>query len=99
MSADGRPVVQPPDWAMYSYDAVMLVSAALSQSSGKVGAPLLAAIQRVSITGANGDQRGFGPDDREGVSSSDMYFARFHHMRFAAVTDDLLSTHLPSVEQ
>jgi ABC-type branched-subunit amino acid transport system substrate-binding protein len=99
MSADGRPVVQPPDWAMFSYDAVMLVSAALSQSSGTVGAPLLAAIQLVSITGANGDQRGFGPDNREGVSSSDMYFARFHHMRFAPVEDDVLSIHLPSVEQ
>ncbi|MDT4978666.1 MAG: branched-chain amino acid transport system substrate-binding protein [Pseudonocardiales bacterium] len=99
MSADGRPVVQPPDWATYSYDAIMLVAAALAQSHGKVGAPLLTAVQMVSITGANGDQRGFGPDNREGVSSSDMYFARFHHMRFAPVTDDLLSTYLPTVEQ
>jgi ABC-type branched-subunit amino acid transport system substrate-binding protein len=99
MSADGRPVVQPPDWAMYSYDAVMLVSAALTQSFGEVGPPLLAAIQMVSITGANGDQRGFGPDGREGVNSSDMYFARFQNMRFAPVTDDLLSIRLLNVEQ
>jgi ABC-type branched-subunit amino acid transport system substrate-binding protein len=99
MSADGRPVIQPPDWAMFSYDALRLVSAALSQSLGKVGAPLLTAIQQVSIVGANGDQRGFGPNDREGVSSGDMYFARFRHMRFAPVTDDLLSTHLPPVAQ
>jgi ABC-type branched-subunit amino acid transport system substrate-binding protein len=99
VSADGRPVVQPPDWATYPYDAVKLVAAALSESSDQLGAPLLTAVQAVSITGANGDQRGFGPDTREGVSSSDMYFARFHHMRFAPVTDDLLSTHLPIVNQ
>jgi ABC-type branched-subunit amino acid transport system substrate-binding protein len=99
MSADGRPVVQPPDWATYPYDAVRLVSAALSQSGGRIGALLLSAVQAVSIIGANGDQRGFGPDTREGVSSSDMYFARFRQMRFAPVTDDLLSTHLPTVAQ
>ena len=99
MSADGRPVIQPPDWATYSYDAVRLVSAALARSSGKVGPPLLSAVEAVSIIGANGDQRGFGPGTREGVSSSDMYFARFHHMRFGPVTDDLLSTYLPTVAQ
>jgi ABC-type branched-subunit amino acid transport system substrate-binding protein len=99
MSADGRPVVQPPDWATYPYDAVRLVSAALAQSNGRIGAPLLSAVQAVSIIGANGDQRGFGPDTREGVSSSDMYFARFRRLRFAPVTDDLLSTHLPAVAQ
>jgi ABC-type branched-subunit amino acid transport system substrate-binding protein len=99
VSAAGRPVIQPPDWAMYSYDAVMLVAASLAITAGKVGAALLSAVQSVSITGANGDQRGFGPNNREGVSSSDMYFARFHDMRFAPVTDDLLSTHLPAVEQ
>jgi ABC-type branched-subunit amino acid transport system substrate-binding protein len=99
VSAAGRAVTQPPDWAMYSYDAVMLVSASLAITAGKIGAALLAAVQSVSITGANGDQRGFGSDNREGVSSSDMYFARFHDMRFAPVTDDLLSTHLPAVDQ
>jgi ABC-type branched-subunit amino acid transport system substrate-binding protein len=97
--AAGRPVLQPPDWAMYSYDAVALISAALTITAGATGAPLLAAVEGASVTGANGDQRGFGPDDREGVSSSDMYFGRFATMRFAAVTDDALSTQLPAVAQ
>jgi ABC-type branched-subunit amino acid transport system substrate-binding protein len=99
MSAGGRPVVQPPDWAMYSYDAVLLISAALTLTAGATGAPLLAAVEGASVTGANGDQRGFGPEDREGVSSSDMYFGRFDNLRFAAVTDDPLSTQLPAVAQ
>lgn len=97
--AGGRPVLQPPDWAMYSYDAVLLISAALTITAGATGAPLLAAVEGASVTGANGDQRGFGPQDREGVSASDMYFGRFTAMRFAAVTDDALSTQLPAVAQ
>ena len=99
VNADGRPVVQPPDWATYSYDAVPLINTALTRSAGRIGPALLTAIQNVSITSANGDDRGYGPDDREGVSPSDMYFARFHHLRFTPVTDDLLSTHLPNVAQ
>jgi len=99
VSAGGRPVLQPPDWAMFSYDAMLLVSAALTLTAGVTGAPRLAAVEGASVTGANGDQRGFGPDDREGVSSSDMYFGRFSAMRFAPVTDDALSTQLPAVAQ
>jgi ABC-type branched-subunit amino acid transport system substrate-binding protein len=99
MSAAGRPVLQPPDWAMYSYDAVLLISAALTITAGATGPPLLTAVEGASVMGANGDQRGFGPEDREGVSSSDMYFARFADLRFAAVTDDALSTQLPAVPQ
>lgn len=87
-------VVQPPDWPMYSYDAVKLVDAARTG-----GGPLLAALERTVITGANGDERGFGPTDREGVSPDDMYFARFEGLRFAPVKDDLLSTDLPAVPQ
>jgi ABC-type branched-subunit amino acid transport system substrate-binding protein len=97
--ANGRPVLQPPDWAMYSYDAVLLISAALTITAGATGAPLLAAVESASVTGANGDQRGFGPDDREGVSASDMYFGHFEALRFTAVTDDVLSTQLPAVAQ
>lgn len=95
VKAGGRPVLQPPDWSAYSYDAVRLVVAALRQDRRAV----LGALQRVSITGANGDDRGFGPDDREGVSPDDMYLAVFHDMRFAPVGDDLLSTGLPPVPQ
>src|SRR4051812_10412560 len=37
---DGRDVIQPPDWAMYPYDALLLIREAISQSSA-LGAPLL----------------------------------------------------------
>lgn len=90
----GREVVQPPDWAMYSYDAVKLVAAALAK-----GGALLDALENTTITGANGDERGFGPTDREGVSPDDMYFGRFTGFVFAPVKDDPLSTGLPPVPQ
>ena len=98
VSAGGRPVVQPPDWATYSYDAVVLIEAALGHV-GQAGGTVLQALQVVSTTSANGDERGYGPQDREGVSPSDMYFGRFDQMRFAPVTDDLLSPHLPTISQ
>jgi ABC-type branched-subunit amino acid transport system substrate-binding protein len=94
----GTPVVQPPDWAMFSYDAVRLVAASLAKA-GAVGAPLMSALDDTVIVGANGDERGFVPGVREGVSSDDMYFATFHGFRFVPVTDDVLSEHLPSVAQ
>lgn len=97
--AGGRPVLMPPDWSTYSYDAVKLVAAALKASGGKGGRPLMAALEKTVVTGANGDERGFGPEDREGVSPDDMYFGRFRDMRFTPVTDDILSTHLPAVSQ
>ena len=92
-------VVQPPDWSMYSYDAVNLVAAALVRAKSADAAKVLAALQTVSITGANGDDRGFGPEDREGVSPDDMYFAHFEKMRFVPNRDDKLSTVLPLVPQ
>jgi ABC-type branched-subunit amino acid transport system substrate-binding protein len=94
VEADGRPVVQPPDWSTYSYDAVKLVAAAV-----EAGGPLLDALNSTVITGANGDERGFGPADREGVSPDDMYFGRFEDLRFSPVDDDILSTNLPDVPQ
>ena len=94
VQAGGRPVVQPPDWSTYSYDAVKLVAAAI-----EAGGPLMDALNSTVITGANGDERGFGPADREGVSPDDMYFGRFQDMRFAPVDDDILSTNLPAVPQ
>lgn len=97
--AGGRDVVMPPDWAMYSYDSVKLVAAALKNSGGRLGPSLMAALQRTVVTGANGDERGFGAEDREGVSPDDMYFGVFQDMRFKTVTDDILSTGLPYVEQ
>jgi ABC-type branched-subunit amino acid transport system substrate-binding protein len=94
----GTPVIQPPDWAMFSFDAVKLVAAALANSGG-VGAPLMRALDTTVITGANGDERGFVPGVREGVSTDDMYLARFDGFRFAPVPDDLLSESLPTVPQ
>jgi ABC-type branched-subunit amino acid transport system substrate-binding protein len=99
VQAGGRDVVMPPDWSMYSYDSVKLIAAVLKNSGGKLGPPLMEAMQRTVITGANGDERGFGPEEREGVSPDDMYFGVFKDMRFAAVKDDILSTNLPAVEQ
>jgi len=99
VQAGGRDVVQPPDWSMYSYDTVKLVAAALERAGSTDRAKVLDALLNVSITGANGDDRGFGPDDREGVSPDDMYFATFRGMRFTPNRDDILSTNLPSVPQ
>ena len=99
VKAGGRDVVMPPDWSMYSYDSVKLIAAVLKNSGGRLGPPLMEAMQRTVITGANGDERGFGAEDREGVSPDDMYFGVFTDMRFSAVKDDILSTNLPAVEQ
>ena len=96
---DGKDVIAPPDWSMFSYDTVRLVAAALAKAGG-VGAPLLHTLSgNVVITGANGDERGFSESTREGVSPDDMYFALFHGFTFAPVTDDLLSQNLPPVNQ
>jgi hypothetical protein len=94
VQAGGRPVIQPPDWSTYAYDAVKLTAAAV-----EAGGPLVEALNSTVITGANGDERGFGPADREGVSPDDMYFGRFEDLRFSPVDDDILSTNLPDVPQ
>jgi ABC-type branched-subunit amino acid transport system substrate-binding protein len=95
----GRDVIQPPDWAMYPYDAVMLVREAISQS-GTLGAPLLQTLNDgASIVGANGDQRAYNAQYHEGVSPADMYFARFEGFTFVPVSDDPLSGTLPTVNQ
>ncbi|HWL37385.1 MAG TPA: ABC transporter substrate-binding protein [Frankiaceae bacterium] len=92
-------VVQPPDWAMYSYDSVRLIAAALDLTGGKLGEPLVKALNEAAVTGANGDERSFLPRNHEGVSSDDMYIARFRDMRFAPVKEDILSASLPTVPQ
>ncbi len=97
--AGGREVVMPPDWSMYPYDAVKLMVAAIDQAGTTERGRLFEALLHTTITGANGDERGFGPEDREGVSPDDMYFATFTDMRFHPNHDDLLSTNLPEVPQ
>ncbi|MCU1588263.1 MAG: amino acid transporter substrate-binding protein [Frankiales bacterium] len=99
VTSGGKKVVMPPDWSTYPYDAVRLVAAAIEHAGAATAAKVYAALQTVSITGANGDERGFGPDDREGVSPDDMYFAHFEGMRFVPNRDDKLSTVLPMVPQ
>jgi ABC-type branched-subunit amino acid transport system substrate-binding protein len=94
----GRPVIQPPDWAMYPYDAMLLVKAALDETHA-LGDPLLQTLNTVSVVGANGDGRGYSPQYHEGVSPQDMYFARFAGLTFVPVSDDPLSGSLPSVPQ
>jgi ABC-type branched-subunit amino acid transport system substrate-binding protein len=95
----GKDVIQPPDWPMYSYDAVNLVLEAIRDAGG-LGAPELQTINdHATITGANGDQRGYNATYHEGVSPSDMYFARFDGFVFVPVKDDPLSGTLPAVNQ
>ena len=99
VSQGGKPVVQPPDWSMFSYDVVNLVADALDKA-GATGPKLQAVLAGHDVvTGANGDERGYGESSREGVSPDDMYFAKFDGFVFAPVTDDLLSQNLPAVPQ
>jgi hypothetical protein len=89
----------PPDWSMYSFDTVHLMKAVLDRAGSLDREAVFDALLHTVITGANGDERGFGPDDREGVSPDDMYFATFEGMRFHPHKDDKLSTNLPEVPQ
>lgn len=96
---DGRAVVQPPDYAMYSYDFVYVLAAALFRAKAAHGDALLRALEQVTVQGANGDERGFNAHNHEGVVDDDVYFARFHDMVFSPVNDDPLSASLPAIEQ
>ena len=98
-TASGRQVFQPPELAMYSYDFVKVLAAALARAGSLAGADLIAALEQVGIRGANGDERGFNERSHEGVVDDDVYFARFHDMTFAPVQDDPLSSTLPTIPQ
>ena len=95
----GEDVVQPPDYAMYAFDFVRLVAAALQAAGTTRGEEVLRAMHRVTITGANGDERSFNANNHEGVIDDDIYFGRFQGMTFEPVTDDPLSASLASVDQ
>jgi branched-chain amino acid transport system substrate-binding protein len=98
-TAAGKEVIQPPEYAMYAFDFVRVLAAAM-QAAGEVrGEPVIRALNQVTIGGANGDERGFNLLNHEGVIDDDVYFARFRDMTFAPVEDDLLSASLPNVEQ
>lgn len=97
---EGREVRQPNDLDFFSYDAVNLVLAALKKQGGVApGQPLISAIGSVSVTSANGDTRGFNPQNHEGISDDDMYISVIHDMKFAPVQDEQLSKTLPTEDQ
>ncbi len=98
-SATGRPVVQPPDYAMYPYDFTNLLVAAIQAARSTEPAKVLAALNEVSVEGANGDSRGFNRINHEGVVDDDVYFARFEGMTYRPVDDDALSATLPVIPQ
>jgi branched-chain amino acid transport system substrate-binding protein len=96
----GAEVVQPPEYAMYAYDFVNVLAAALKQAGGAGDRQkLLDALNEVTVRGANGDERGFNLHSHEGVVDDDVYFARFRDMTFAPVDDDPLSSTLPTIDQ
>src|SRR5205085_2938420 len=63
------------------------------------GARLVRVMNAASNVGANGDGRGYNAAYHEGISPSDMYFARFDGFTFVPVDDDPLSGSLPRVPQ
>ena len=99
-TSDGAEVVQPPDYAMYSYDFVNVLVAAIESAGGvQDREKVLAAMNQVSVPGANGDQRGFNENNHEGVVDDDVYFASFKDMIYSPVKDDPLSATLAQIEQ
>ena len=97
---DGAEVAQPPDYAMYSYDCVNVLAAAIERAGGVDDRQrLLDALEQVSVTGANGDQRGFNENNHDGVVDDDVYFARFEGMTYKPVKDDPLSSTLAPLDQ
>jgi branched-chain amino acid transport system substrate-binding protein len=96
---EGETVVQPPEFAMYPYDFVHVLVAAITHADSVDPAKITAALDQVTTQGANGDERGFNEHSHEGVVDDDVYFARFHNMTYAPVRDDPLSTTLPSIPQ
>jgi ABC-type branched-subunit amino acid transport system substrate-binding protein len=96
---DGRAVLQPPDYAMYPYDFVRILAAAINAAQSLDGEAIISAMNQVSVEGANGDQRGFNQRNHEGVVDDDVYFARFSGMIYRPVQDDPLSRTLPVIAQ
>jgi branched-chain amino acid transport system substrate-binding protein len=98
-TSSGQTVVQPPEFAMYSYDFVHVLVAALSRAGAPDRAKVLDSLNQVTTEGANGDERGFNQHNHEGVVDDDVYFARFHDMTYTPVKDDPLSSTLPTIPQ
>ena len=95
----GEPVVEPPETAMYAYDFMNLLAAALVRAGSTDPAQVTRALEQVTVEGANGDDRAFNEHNHEGVVDDDVYFARFEGMTYAPVTNDALSRTLPTLTQ
>jgi branched-chain amino acid transport system substrate-binding protein len=98
-NSQGQEVVQPPEFAMYSYDFVHVLVAAITHANSVEPAKLTSALNQVTTQGANGDERGFNEHNHDGVVDDDVYFARFHDMTYEPVKDDPLSATLPLMPQ
>jgi len=99
-TSTGARVAQPPDYAMYAYDFVRVLAAAIARADGVDDRDaVLRALDEVTVRGANGDERGFNVHSHEGVVDDDVYFARFEDMTFRPVADDPLSSTLPVIDQ
>ena len=98
-TAAGEDVFQPPDYAMYPYDFVNVLAAALTAARTTDGATVIDFLNQVDTQGANGDERGFNEKNHEGVVDDDVYFAVFHDMVYEPVKDDPLSSTLQVIEQ
>lgn len=94
-----KDVFQPPDYAMYPYDFVKVVAAAVTAAQTTDGEKVIAALNQVDVQGANGDERGFNEKNHEGVVDDDVYFAVFHDMVFTPIKDDPLSSTLQVIPQ
>jgi len=95
-----KDVVQIPDWAMYPYDFVRVLAAAIERSGATGPSPALVdALEQVEVQGANGDERAFNEKSHEGVVDDDVFFATFKAMIWHPVRDDPLSSTLPSLLQ
>lgn len=98
-TSTGKPVIQPPETAMYAYDFVNLLGAALLRAGSIDPAKVTAALNEVTTESANGDERAFNKHNHDGVIDDDIYFARIHDMTYAPVRDDPLSATLPKLPQ
>lgn len=98
--AGARVVEQVPDWAMYPYDFMHVLAAALERSGATGPSPaLVRALEEVEVQGANGDERAFNEKSHEGVVDDDIFFAVFEDLQWEPVKDDPLSSTLPKLAQ
>jgi ABC-type branched-subunit amino acid transport system substrate-binding protein len=98
-TAASKRVVQPPDYAMYPYDFVNVMAAAIRAANTPRGPAVIDALNQVDVRGANGDERGFNELNHEGLVDDDVYFAVFEDMTFRPVKDDPLSSTLDVIDQ